>query len=96
MAEGDRLTIFATVEGLQHIEQGKLNLDAKHYYVHVQKALNAEAKFNGANLIVLMSECSFPEARDLFDHLPATLDIPLYKHQAMRLIHGLLLSTSTS
>jgi voltage-gated potassium channel Kch len=89
LAEGDRLTIFATVEGLQHIEQGKLNLDAKHYYVHVQKALNAEAKFNGANLIVLMSECSFPEARDLFDHLPATLDIPLYKHQAMRLIHGL-------
>jgi len=89
LAEGDRLIIFATVEGLQHIEQGKLNLNAKHYYVHVQKALNAEAKFNGANLIVLMSECSFPEARDLFDHLPATLDIPLYKHQAMRLIHGL-------
>jgi Trk K+ transport system NAD-binding subunit len=89
LAVGDRLIIFATVEGLQCIEQGKLNLKAKHYYVHVEKALNAEAKFNGANLIVLVSECSFPEARDLFDNLPATLNIPLYKHQAMRLIHGL-------
>ena len=89
LVEGDRLIVLATVEGLQRIEQGKLNLDAKNYYVRVEKALNSEAAFNGANLLVLISGCSLPEARELFNHLPATFNVPLYKQQAMRLVRGL-------
>lgn len=89
LVEGDRLIVLATVEGLQRIEQGQINLDVKHYYIRVEKALNSEAAFNGANLIVLISGCSLPEARDFFNDLPATFNVPLYKQQAMRLVRGL-------
>ncbi|TVQ47965.1 MAG: potassium transporter TrkA [Gloeocapsa sp. DLM2.Bin57] len=89
LVEGDRLVVLATVEGLQRIEEGQLNLDAKQYFIRVEKALNSEAAFSGANLIVLISGCSVPQARELFQHLPATLDVPLYKQQANRLVRGL-------
>lgn len=89
LAEGDRLVVLATVESLQRIEEGQLNLDAKQYFIRVEKALNSEAAFSGANLIVLISGCSVPQARELFQHLPATLDVPLYKQQANRLVRGL-------
>ncbi len=84
---GDRLVVLATLEGLQRVEIGKQN--DRNWYVRVEKALNNEAIFEGANIIGRISGCSLTIARELMNNLPGMLPIPLYKPQAERLVHAL-------
>jgi Trk K+ transport system NAD-binding subunit len=89
LAVGDRLVILATIDGLQRIECGKLDIAGKRWQVSVKKALSADASFEGANAIARISGCSLGTAREFMNHLPGTLSVALYKHQAQRLVREL-------
>jgi Trk K+ transport system NAD-binding subunit len=89
LAIGDRLVILATIEGLQRIEQGKLNSHLRCWQVLVEKALTQDAVFEGANVIARISGCSLATARNLMKGLPQLFSVPLYKHQAQRLVRQL-------
>ncbi len=89
LSAGDRMVILATSEALQRIEQGKQNLSEKCYYLHVEKAFTEDSIFEGANIIVRISGCPLNTARTLMNHLPSCLEIPLYKHQGLRLVRAL-------
>ncbi len=89
LAEGDRLVVLATIEGLQRIEQGRLGIAPKQWQVRVDKALNPDAAFEGANLIARIAGCPLGLARDLMTTLPGVLRSPLYHHQALRLVREL-------
>ncbi|HEY9649503.1 MAG TPA: NAD-binding protein, partial [Coleofasciculaceae cyanobacterium] len=86
---GDRMIVLATSNGLRRIEQGRISITPKHWRVQVEKALTEEAMFEGANIIARISGCSLNTARDLMKSLPGTLQLPLYKHQAQRLVQEL-------
>jgi Trk K+ transport system NAD-binding subunit len=80
----DRLVIMATIRGLRRIEQGQLA--PKTWTVRVEKALTADALFEGAAEIARISGCKLGTAREFMAHLPATFPQPLYQHQAVRLV----------
>jgi Trk K+ transport system NAD-binding subunit len=84
---GDRLVVLATIKSLQQVERGELSQPT--WLVRVEKALSNDALFEGANTIARISNCSIQLARDVMKHLPATLPVPLYKHQAIRLVREL-------
>ncbi|MBF2027625.1 MAG: NAD-binding protein [Oscillatoriales cyanobacterium C42_A2020_001] len=84
---GDRLVVLATSESLQRIERGERS--PKGWQIQVEKALTRDAIFEGANEITRISGCSLSAARQLMASLPAQLPIPLYKHQAQRLVRHL-------
>ncbi len=84
---GDRLVVLATIASLQRIERGEVVRPT--WLVRIERSLSPEAGFDGANAIARISDCSLPLARDVMQSLPATLPIPLYKHQAMRLVRDL-------
>jgi Trk K+ transport system NAD-binding subunit len=86
---GDRLIILATIEGLRRIEQGAVSIVWRRFKVLVEKALFPSSIFDGANAIARISGCSLSTARDLMKNLPTTLQLPLYKHQAQRLVREL-------
>ncbi|EAW34176.1 NAD-binding protein [Lyngbya sp. PCC 8106] len=88
LSDGDRMVVLATTEGLRAVEQG-INIAPKTTKVHLKKARTSDAAFEGANVIVRISGCQLSLARNLMNHLPATLPIPLYKHQAHRLVQEL-------
>ncbi|KKD36120.1 NAD-binding protein [Limnoraphis robusta] len=88
LSVGDRMVVLATTEGLQAIEQG-ICIAAKTTKVHIEDARTPDAAFEGANLIVRISGCQLSLARNLMNNLPATLPIPLYQHQAYRLVQEL-------
>lgn len=81
---GDRLVVLATTHSLQQIERGELA--AGNWQVRIEKALTGDAIFDGANEITLIAGCSLSLARELMKHLPQTLPIRLYQHQAQRLV----------
>lgn len=92
LAPGDRLVVLATIEALQRIEQGSLNLRHKCYFVRVVEVTNRDlnfAIFEGGNIISRISGCSLESARELMKNLPNTLTMPMYKHQAVRLVKEL-------
>ncbi|AUT02043.1 potassium transporter TrkA [Nostoc sp. CENA543] len=84
---GDRLVVLATIEGLQRVERGTML--PRQCLVQVEKAVSQEAVFEGAALISRISGCDMYLARTLMNQLPATLQYPLYKHQAHRLVNEL-------
>lgn len=86
---GDRMVVLATSNGLRRIEYGLSSITPKSWRVQVEKALTAEAVFEGANAISRISGCSLSTARDLMKNLPGTLQSPLYQHQAQRLVREL-------
>ncbi|GAA6615617.1 NAD-binding protein [Scytonema sp. NUACC26] len=86
LAVGDRMVVIATSHGLQRVEQGDTRLTLKNWQVHIARALTEDAKFEGANIIARISGCNLNVARNLMKNLPETLPLPLYKHQAQRLI----------
>ncbi|BAZ25316.1 TrkA-N domain protein [Kalymmatonema gypsitolerans NIES-4073] len=88
-AFADRMVVLATTNGLRRIEHGTNNSMLKSWQVHVERALTAEAVFEGANAITRISGCSLTMARNFMNNLPGTLHSPLYKHQAQRLIREL-------
>lgn len=87
LQKGDRLIVFATLEGLRRIEQGALL--PRLWQVRVERAISTEAAFEGAMVIVQVSGCDIGAAIALMNHLPDTLPYPLYKHQAQRLVQQL-------
>lgn len=84
---GDRLVVLATIDSLQRVERGDCLQPT--WLVRVEKALSKDAVFDGANAIARISDCSIQLARDVMNTLPATLPLPLHKHQAMRLVREL-------
>lgn len=86
---GDRLIVLATIEGLQRIEQGRLNLTSKCWQIYLERAANADAIFEGANTIARISGCPLSLARNLMNNLPQALPIQLYHHQGQRLVREL-------
>jgi Trk K+ transport system NAD-binding subunit len=87
LASGDRLVVLATIESLQRVEVG--NRYRQGWQVRVESARTQEAVFEGANTISRISGCSLNGARELMHHLPGILEVPLYKHQAQRLVRAL-------
>jgi Trk K+ transport system NAD-binding subunit len=88
LSVGDRLVVLATIKSLQAIEIG--SLVAPTWYVYIEQPLNKEAIFEGANVIVRVCNCDMPTARLLMENLPNSLNIPLYKLQAQRLVRELI------
>lgn len=86
---GDRMVVLATSKGLGRIEHGRIDITPKSWRVQVEKAWTQEAVFEGANAIARISGCSLSVARTLMHNLPGTLQSPLYKHQAQRLVREL-------
>ncbi|BDI14432.1 hypothetical protein ANSO36C_02340 [Nostoc cf. commune SO-36] len=84
---GDRLVVLGTIEGLQRVERG--SIPAGQWLVRVEKAVSAQAAFEGAAVISRVCGCDMQLARTLMKQLPETLQYPLYKHQAYRLVSEL-------
>ena len=80
---GDRLVVLATIGGLRRIEQRQLA--PRTWQIHVEKALTADALFDGAAEIARVSGHRLGDARDFMAKLPGILPQPLYQHQALRL-----------
>ncbi|MEH2286307.1 potassium channel family protein [Nostoc sp.] len=84
---GDRLIVLATSSSLQRIEWGEMQ--PRLWQVQIEKALTTNAIMYGAQEIVLITGCSSTTARQWMNNLPRVLPIPLYKHQAQRLVREL-------
>ncbi|MBW4658810.1 MAG: NAD-binding protein [Drouetiella hepatica Uher 2000/2452] len=84
---GARLIVLATSQSLQWIERGELA--PRQWQVRIEQALNSHAVIEGANKIALVSGCNIGAAKKLMVNLPATLELPLYEHQAQRLVRKL-------
>jgi len=84
---GDRLVVLATIAGLRRVEQEIT--DPREWSIRVEKVLSGESAFEGGSAIARISGCDLGLARNLMNDLPATLDFPLYKHQALRLAREL-------
>ncbi|MBE9138765.1 NAD-binding protein [Nodosilinea sp. LEGE 07088] len=91
---GDRLVVLATIGGLRRIEQGQLA--PRTWHIHLEKALTANALFDGAAEIARISGYRLGNAREFMTQLPSTLPQPLYRHQAMRLARRLNRSQVTA
>ena len=81
---GDRLVVLATIDGLQRVENGITT--HRHWLVRVEKALTEAGKFTAVAIITRVSGCDLKTAKTLMNHIPGTLELPLYKHQAQRLV----------
>ncbi|MBE9127961.1 MULTISPECIES: potassium channel family protein [unclassified Coleofasciculus] len=86
---GDRMVVLATSQGLRRIEQGMDTMMPKCWQVEVKQVLTPDAIFEGSNAIAHISGCDLSTARALMHNLPGTLPVPLYKHQAQRLVRDL-------
>ena len=87
LREGDRLVVLATIEGLRKIEVR--DLKPKTWRIRIEKIINQDFIFDGANTISRISGCSLQQARELLNDLPNTLITPLYRPQAQRLLRAL-------
>ena len=84
----DRVVVLTTMKGLKRVESGQLK-SGKIWQVEVQKALSAEALFEGGNILVRITGCSLHEGREMMNDLPQLIPMKLYYHQAHRLIREL-------
>ncbi len=84
---GDRLIVLTTIDGLRRIEQG--DRFHRQWVVHITHALNPTAVFEGGNAIARITGCGLEIARTVMASLPLTLDYPLYRPQAQRLVKAL-------
>lgn len=83
LQRGDRLVVLATISGLRRIEQRQMA--PRTWHIHLEKALTADALFDGAAEIARISGYRLGDAREFMAQLPGTLPLPLYRHQALRL-----------
>lgn len=84
---GDRLVVLATIQALKQIEQGVMA--PRNWQVRVEQARTREAAMAGALTIARITGCIPVIAQTLMDHLPGLVPIPLYQHQALRLVRKL-------
>jgi Trk K+ transport system NAD-binding subunit len=87
LKEDDRLVILATIDGLRRIEQGKLA--SRHWFVQILQTWSPDGRFEGGSAIARITGCDLNTARSIMTQLPATLEVPLYKPQALRLAREL-------
>ncbi|MGL5034843.1 MAG: TrkA C-terminal domain-containing protein, partial [Microcystaceae cyanobacterium] len=87
LKKGDRLVVLATIEGLRKIEVRALQ--PKTWRVQVERVLNQDSAFEGANIVSRISGCTLKQARELMATVPQILGTPLYRPQAQRLIRTL-------
>ena len=86
---GDRLVVLASTKVLRRIEQGRIEISSRYWQVRVEKALNPDAYFAGANAIARITGYNLGSSRTLMKNLPQTIPTPLYKHQAQYLVREL-------
>jgi Trk K+ transport system NAD-binding subunit len=84
---GDRLIVLATSEGLRRVELGRLQPPT--WLVRVDGVLTQECIFDAVMTLARVSGCQVSIARAVMSRLPATFDVPLYRHQALRLVREL-------
>jgi Trk K+ transport system NAD-binding subunit len=84
---GDRIVVLATINGLRRVEQGRRT--PKSWRVRVEKAFNQNIAAEAPTVISRFSNCPLKITSDLMENLPATLPIPLYEQQAIRLVSEL-------
>jgi Trk K+ transport system NAD-binding subunit len=90
----DRIVVLATINGLRRIERAQLV--PPNWFLRIEKSPSRDADFEASNAIALISGCDIPAARAAMMHLPATFDVPLYRHQGLRLVRELRTSAVTS
>jgi Trk K+ transport system NAD-binding subunit len=84
---GDRIVVLATINGLRRVEKGRRT--PKSWRVRVEKAFNQNIAAEAPTVISRFSNCPLKITSDLMENLPATLPIPLYEQQAIRLVSEL-------
>jgi hypothetical protein len=84
---GDRLIVLASTDGLRRIEIGSTL--PRSYRIRIEKVINQDAAFEGANAIARISGCSIVRARETMANLPIIFSIALYQHQAQQLLREL-------
>ncbi|MBE9158154.1 NAD-binding protein [Nodosilinea sp. LEGE 06152] len=85
---GDRLVVLATIGGLRRIEQ--CHLAPQDWHVHLEKTFTANALFDGAAEVARVAGYPLGAAREFMAQLPGLLPVPLYRHQALRLVRLLI------
>jgi Trk K+ transport system NAD-binding subunit len=91
---GDRLVVLATIDSLNRIEWGE-PMPPRRWQLQALKPLTPGATFSAGDILENISGCSLAEAREFMDSLPTVLrvpgvlELPLYDHQAYRLVQKL-------
>jgi Trk K+ transport system NAD-binding subunit len=83
----DRLVVLATIANLERIENQERTLPSCQ--LQVVKILSKNAIFDARAIISRVSGCSIAIADQVMKQLPDVLPIPLYNHQAQRLVREL-------
>jgi Trk K+ transport system NAD-binding subunit len=84
---GDRLIVLATVDSLHQIDRGEKLPQSWQVYINTTATKNTG--FESARTITRIAGCSLSTATEIMNHLPAVLPVPLYQHQALRLVREL-------
>lgn len=87
---GDRLVLLATIRGLRRIEQQEMA--PRRWQIRVEQAMTADALFEGAGEMALVSGCDLGKAREFMARLPGVFPPKLYRHQALRLVRLLTMA----
>ncbi|MGG6297563.1 NAD-binding protein [Leptolyngbya sp. AN02str] len=85
--QGDRMVVLASSEGLQRIERGDRLQPT--WWVQVERAFSKDAHFEGATTIARVAGCALQPARDVMEHIPTQVPVPMYHHQAIRMVREL-------
>jgi Trk K+ transport system NAD-binding subunit len=80
----DRVVVLATIDGLQRVETAQRVLPS--WFLRIEKIQSFDSTFDAANAITRISGCELRVAREAMAHLPARLDVALYRHQGLRLV----------
>ncbi|MGD0292140.1 MAG: NAD-binding protein [Candidatus Binataceae bacterium] len=83
----DRVVVLATIDSLQRIETAQRVPPS--WFLRIEKTQSFDAAFDAANAIARISGCELRMAREAMAHLPARLDVALYRHQGLRLVREL-------
>jgi Trk K+ transport system NAD-binding subunit len=84
---GDRLIILATVDSLHRIDRGEKL--PKTWQVYINSTATKTTEFEATRTIARIADCSLSTATEVMNQLPTVVPIPLYKHQALRLVREL-------
>ncbi|MFN3361205.1 MAG: NAD-binding protein, partial [Pseudanabaenaceae cyanobacterium] len=85
---GDRLVVLATTDALHRIELGMDTAQARRWRLFVTAVMDRRHFASGVDTIARISGCPFEQAREVLRHL-GELDVPLFKHQGLRLVQEL-------
>jgi Trk K+ transport system NAD-binding subunit len=87
LATGDRLIALVTVDSLHRLEREEML--PRRWQVRLDKTVAKTAVFEAARTIARISGCRLALATEILQRSPTVISIPLYKHQAQRLVREL-------